>query len=88
MTYIAQELYRGWEITIRCSAGKSSAAYQTSYTAVASAELLPGQNPADWIDPRIQLVTTGNRSFAQSAGCLEVLLLEVRQLIDALQKQT
>lgn len=86
MVHIVQEFYRGWEITIRCSAGQASAAHQTSYTAVASAELLPDEEPAEWIDPRIQLVTTGNRSFAQSAGCLEVLLIEVRQLIDALRK--
>ena len=86
MTNIVQEFYRGWEITIRCCAGKASAAHQTCYTAVASAELLPGHDPANWIDPRIQIVTTGNRSFSHSAGCLEVLLIEVRELIDALRK--
>lgn len=86
MTLIVQKLYRGWEITIRCSPGKASATHQITYTAVASAELLPDQNPADWVDPRIQLVTTGNRSFTSGAGSLEVLLIEVKQLIDALRR--
>lgn len=86
MTYIVQKLYCGWEITIRCSPAKAGAAHRITYTAVASAELLPDQNPADWVDPRIQIVTTGFRSFASGAGSLEVLLIEVEQLIDALRK--
>jgi hypothetical protein len=53
---------------------------------MADAELQSNQDPAEWIDPRMQIITTGNRSFESGAGCIDVLLNEVMQLIDALKR--
>lgn len=86
MAQIVQDIYRGWEITIRCSGVISRAGQPASYTAIASAELLPGENPADWVDSRMQVMNTSGRPFASGNACVAALLAEARQLIDALRK--
>lgn len=86
MSHIFQETYRGWEITIRCShiAGKGN--HPPRYTAIAEAELLPGEDPKEWVDPRIQVLSTGGRSYSDGDECIGLLLSEAKQLIDALRK--
>ncbi|TFW17515.1 hypothetical protein [Duganella callida] len=86
MSHTVQETYRGWEITIRCSHIASKVGHPSRYAAMAEAELQPGENPGDWVDPRIQLLTTGGRSFLTGDECIGVLLAEAKQLIDALRK--
>ncbi|WP_343731292.1 hypothetical protein [Duganella sp.] len=86
MTHIVQEIYRGWEITIQCTSVQSSPSRPPNYTAVASAELLPHENPADWVDSRMQVLNTSGRPFASGNACTAALLFEARQLIDALKK--
>lgn len=88
MCHTVQKTYRGWTITVRCSlrAGGTAGVQATTFTAMAEAELEAGQDPAQWIDPRMQVVSTGNRSFSSSSGSIEVLLAEVMALIDALRK--
>jgi hypothetical protein len=86
MPLIIQEPYRGWEITIRCSHIASKVNHPSRYTAIAEAELLPGENPDHWVDPRIQVLTTGGRSFPTGDECIGILLGEAKQLIDALRR--
>lgn len=88
MAHIVHKGYRGWEITVRCAhrLGGDTAIPSSTFTATAIAELQPGEDPQRWIDSRMQVVTTGNRSFDSGAGSIEVLLIEVMQLIDALRK--
>ncbi|MRW82916.1 hypothetical protein GJ698_02275 [Pseudoduganella sp. FT26W] len=85
MPHIIQETYRGWEITIRCS-HIASKIHPARYTAIAEAELQPGENPGDWVDPRMQVLSTGGRSFATGDACINALLGEAKQLIDALRR--
>lgn len=86
MTIIAQDIYRGWEITIRCIGVVPGEGHAANYIAIASAELLPGENPADWVDSRMQVMNTGGRPFASGNACVAALLAEARQLIDALKR--
>ena len=86
MPHIIQETYRGWEITISCSHSASSASRTQRYTAIAEAELLPNEDPGNWVDPRIQVLCTGGRSFDTGEAGVNTLLAEARQLIDALRK--
>lgn len=86
MAHIVQDIYRGWEITIRCTGAQASPGRPHSYTAVASAELLPQENPADWVDSRMQVMSTSGRPFASGAACTAALLTDAKQLIDALRK--
>jgi hypothetical protein len=86
MSHVVQETYRGWEITIRCSYIASKVSHPKRYTAIAEAELMHGENPDDWVDPRIQELNTGNRSFPGGAECIGLLLSEAKQLIDALRR--
>jgi len=85
MSHVVQETYRGWEITIRCS-HIASKIHPRKYAAIAEAELQPGQNPSEWVDPRMQVLSTGGRSFQSGEICINALLDETRQLIDALRK--
>lgn len=80
--------YHGWNITVRClhRVGGDNTVPASTFTATATAELQIDQDPSYWIDPRLQVVTTGNRSFDSGAGSIEVLLIEVMLLIDALRK--
>lgn len=86
MPHIIQEAYRGWDITIRCSHIASKVNHPSRYTAIAGAELRPGENPNNWIDPRMQVLSTGGRSFATGDACTSTLLDETKQLIDALRR--
>jgi hypothetical protein len=86
MPHTVQETYRGWEITIRCSHIASKVSHPKRYTAVAEAELLPGEVPDHWVDPRLQVLSTGGRSYPSGDECIGSLLSEARQLIDALRR--
>jgi hypothetical protein len=86
MPQVIQETYRGWEVTIRCSHIASKVSHPSRYTAIAEAELLPGENPGDWVDSRMQVLSTGGRSFPTGDGCISILLDEAKQLIDALRR--
>ena len=86
MPHIIQEPYRGWEITIRCSHITSRAGHPSRYTAIAEAELQPSEDPGAWVDPRIQVLSTGGRSFPTGDACVSALLEEAKQLIDALRR--
>lgn len=86
MSYTVQENYRGWEITIRCSHISSKVGHPSRYTAVAEAELEPAEDPSAWVDPRMQVLTTGGRSFPSGDECIGLLLSEAKQLIDALRR--
>jgi len=86
MAQIVKDIYRGWEITIRCTGVILSAGHRSSYTAVASAELLPEGNPAEWIDSRMQIMSTSGQPFSSGNACVAALLADARQLIDALRK--
>lgn len=85
MPHIIQEPYRGWDITIRCS-HIASKIHPSRYTAIAEAELQQGENPDDWVDPRMQVLSTGGRSFPTDDACISALLSEAKQLIDALRR--
>jgi hypothetical protein len=81
--------YRGWDITIRCMPRvqpDDELPRATQYSAVAHAELNGAQFTADWIDPRTQIVTLGSRLFFDGNQCVEILLADVKELIDALRK--
>lgn len=52
---------------------------------MAVAELHSEEDPSMWVDARIQLINTGNRSWNESDHCVEELFDEVKQLIDALK---
>ena len=80
--------YRGWDITIRCSprSRSSNDADLETYTAIAEAELQPDEDPNNWIDPRVQLMSTENEFFKSGNLCVEDLLFQMRELIDALAR--
>lgn len=88
MCCTVHKTYRGWDVTIRCSPRSAyhPDADPATYTAIAEAELEPGQDPADWVDPRIQLISTGNHFFQTGNLCVEGLFSEIKQLIDALKR--
>ncbi len=86
MCHTVQRTYLGWDITIRCSTRPPSDPSNTAtYTAMAVAELHSEEDPSMWVDARIQLINTGNRSWNESNHCVEELFDEVKQLIDALK---
>ena len=86
MSHTVQETYKGWDITIRCSHAASKVGHPSRYAAIAEAELHPDENPDDWVDPRMQVLSTGGRSYPSGDACVSALLAEARQLIDALKK--
>lgn len=88
MNQTVHRQYRGWDITIRFSLRNlpGDNAAPDAFSAAAEAELQAAENPADWIDARMQLVTTGNRSFSNGQDCSDALLDDVKELIDALRK--
>jgi hypothetical protein len=51
---------------------------------MAEAELRPGEDPQNWIDPRIQLMSTENEFFKSGNLCVEELFSQIKALIDAL----
>lgn len=86
MDHTAHQTYRGWEITVRCTHTAGPPGRPGRYVAVAEAALLPTENPADWVDPRIQQLSTSGRTFGDGEACVLHLLAETQQLIDALRK--
>jgi len=80
--------YLGWDITIRCShrSGVATAIRAATFTAIAEAELQADQDPAKWVDARMQMINTGNRSFGSDGGCIDSLFAEAMELIDALRR--
>jgi len=86
MTLIIRETYRGWDITVQCSHISSKVNHPSRYAAVALAELQPMEDPAQWVDPRVQVLSTGGRSFPTGDLCVGTLVAEAKQLIDALRK--
>ena len=81
--------YRGWIITVRCMdrlCPIDEVNFVTSYSSIAHAALLDSENPADWIDPRVQIVTLGSREFEDGDHCIAILLSEVMEVIDALKR--
>lgn len=81
--------YRGWAIAIRCmSIRKPNAATLGSGTHVASGHAVfeDAILEATWIDTRPQLITGGLRSFNSGEECTEILLFEMKALIDGLEK--
>lgn len=81
--------YRGWNITIRCmqrAVAIDETPRRATFTAVAHAALQDGMSSTDWVDPRLQVISLGNRFFANSHHCRETLLAEAKQLIDALKR--
>ncbi|MYN30106.1 hypothetical protein [Duganella levis] len=47
---------------------------------MAQAELQSGENPADWVDRRMQVISTGNCAFDNAALCVLVLLAVVKEV--------
>jgi hypothetical protein len=82
--------YRGWEITIRCMARLNEAGDAPSvkkYTASAHMALIEQSESGDqWIDARAQVVNLGSRHFESRDQCMDLLLGDVKELIDALKK--
>jgi hypothetical protein len=86
MCHTVQRTYLGWDITIRCSTrAASTPSKAATYTAMAVAELRTDEDPSQWVDARLQLINTGNRSWSASDHCVDDLFDEVKQLIDALK---
>ncbi|MRW87350.1 hypothetical protein GJ698_25080 [Pseudoduganella sp. FT26W] len=73
--------YLGWDIVIHCICSEQR------YTATAHASLTVQSESGElWIDARTQVVTLANRHFSSSHGCIDALLADVKELIDALKK--
>lgn len=84
-----QQEYRGWTITIRCMdrlCPIDEVNFVTAFSSIAHAALLDSENPADWVDPRDQIVTLGTREFEDGDQCINTLLSDVIELIDALRR--
>lgn len=88
MSHTIHKTYRGWDITIRCSlrSGVNSDSAPGEYTAISEAQLQPSEDPCIWIDPRIQLMSTGNDFFESGILCEEDILSQMKELIDALAR--
>lgn len=82
--------YLGWKIEIRCSAQVSEAGDAprvVRFTASAHASLNEQSESGElWVDARTQVVNLGNRHFSSENSCVEALLADVKELIDALKK--
>jgi hypothetical protein len=87
MSVTVHKTYLGWDITIRCTPRTGSDEVDpVTYTAMAEAELQLGEDPGRWIDPRLQLISTGNRFSASRNDCVDNLFMEVKEVIDALKR--
>jgi hypothetical protein len=90
MTTTVQHEYRGWNITIECMERPrpvDHAARPSRYSANACAALQTAEIPEHWVDPRVQLVSLGERIFFDRPHCIGALLTEVKSLIDALKRE-
>ena len=88
MYHVIERAYRGWKITIHCCRREfqEHKDYQDSYRSTAIAELESGEDPEQWIDPRVQMLDTGERIFPDHAQCIDELYTEACELVDALKK--
>lgn len=82
--------YQGWDITVCCTPCPKSLRQILSpskYSAVGHARLMAAsENSHAWIDPRPQTVTLGARQFDSPEECTELLLNDIKLLIDVLRK--
>ena len=82
--------YDGWDITVRClrfrSPENQGTSSKHSYTASGRAVRQSTVDDGTWTDSRPQVATLGGRVFDTTASCSEVLMAEMRVLIDALRK--
>jgi len=89
VAHTVQLKYQGWDIIIRCMDRLrpiDEINFVTAYSAIAHAALQESENPAQWVDPRVQIVTLGTREFANGEECIRTLTAEVMALIDALKR--
>lgn len=81
--------YLGWDITIRCLKFRPPASMPGSgdrFTASGHAVLQDTASDGDWIDARIQVLSLHGKIYCTAAACAEVLLAEMRVLLDALRR--
>jgi hypothetical protein len=81
--------YRGWSIDVRClqkQALNVGPRERRSFTATGHAVLHGEHDRREWVDSRPQIVTLGDRIFDTASVCSDVLLAEIKVLIDALKK--
>ena len=86
---VLKTTHKGWSITVRCLKFRARANMQgsgDSFTASGRAVLHDVGNDGDWTDARPQVVTLGGRIFDTTATCSQVLLAEMRVMLDALRK--
>lgn len=90
MTSTLNTTYRGWHIAVRCLPQPLVMAMSSApqgFTATGRAVLHDSLDHSGWIDSRPQTVTLGERMYHTSAICTDVLLGEIRMLIDALKRE-
>ncbi|MDL2354541.1 MAG: hypothetical protein QFF03_04725 [Pseudomonadota bacterium] len=81
--------YRGWEIATRCLPLPSllgSVGRQRRFASSAHAVLFKDQCPDAWVDCRPQKISMGAQVHDTTTTCGEVLLAEMKLLIDGLKK--
>lgn len=81
--------YRGWEIAIHCTqrpVAIDETPHGATFTASAHATLREGMCADEWVDSRVQVISLGNRFFANALYCSETLLAEAKEVIDALRR--
>jgi hypothetical protein len=86
-----RDVYRGWDILVCCTRPRRPVLNflkrDVRFSAVGYAVLRKDiAHPDDWVDPRPQTVTLGCREFSTETQCTEILMGEIRVLIDALRK--
>jgi hypothetical protein len=91
MANACRETYKGWDVQVFCTHQARhwlSLKHTRRFSAVGLATLREDLSAAtDWIDPRPQTVTLGERVFATGVQCTDVLMDEIKMLIDALQRE-
>lgn len=88
MPHTANLQYDGWDITIRCYhlPRAFDETQDPTYAAMAEMELQASEDPSRWVDPRVQVLNTGDRAFKNGAHCIDELFAETKELIDALRR--
>lgn len=86
---VLKTTYQGWSITVRCLKFQARANMRgdgDSFTASGRAVLHDAANDGAWTDARPQVITLRGRIFDTTATCSQVLLAEMRVMLDALRK--
>lgn len=82
--------YDGWDITVRCMRFRvpmpKGEGGRNSYTASGWATRANDEGDTNWTDSRTQVATLGGRIFDTTATCADVLMTEMRALIDGLRR--